>query len=54
LDGKAAIWYHNLPVYSIENWAMFKIIFLENIFEDKTLAMLLKELVASRWSRKKN
>lgn len=44
LDGRVALWYHKLPVNSIQSWGMFKRIFLENFAEDKTLAMLPKEL----------
>lgn len=40
----ATVWYHNLPVNSIHNWVMFKMMFLEFFFDDKTPAMLLKEL----------
>jgi len=43
LDGHAVAWYHNLPP-SIQNWGVFKHIFLENLTDDNTLAMLLKEL----------
>jgi len=44
LDGRVVLYYHNLPPSSIQNWGVFKRIFLEKIVEDNTLAMLLKEL----------
>lgn len=44
LDGREAVWYHNLPINSIHKWGMFKRMFLENFVDDKTPTMLLKEL----------
>ena len=44
LDGRAVVWYHSLLQNSIQNWRVFKKMFLENFVDDKTLAMLLKEL----------
>lgn len=44
LDGQAAAWYHSLPPNSMQNWVSFKRMFLENLVDDKTPAMLLKEL----------
>lgn len=32
LDGCAIVWYHNLPINSINKWGMFKHIFLEFFF----------------------
>jgi len=44
LDGHADAWYHNLPPNSIQNWGAFKCMFLENFVDEKSPAMLLKEL----------
>ena len=44
LEGRVVVWYHNLPINSIQNSGMFKRIFLEKFTDDKTLTMLLKEL----------
>lgn len=44
LNGRAVVWYHSLHVNSIQNWGMFKRIFLEKFVDDKTPAMLLKQL----------
>lgn len=42
LDGRAVMWYHNLPPNSIQNWEVFKQIFLEKFVEDKTPQCCLK------------
>jgi len=44
LDDRVAACYHSLPPNSIQNLGAFKRMFLENFVDDKTLAMLLKEL----------
>jgi len=44
LDGREIVWYHSLPPNSIQNWRVFKKIFLEKFVDDKTSSMLLKEL----------
>lgn len=44
LNGRALVWYHNIPPNSIHNWKGFKNIYVEKFVDDKTLAMLLKEL----------
>ena len=44
LYGKAVVWYHILPLNSIQNWKGFKKLFPEKIVDDKTPSMLLKEL----------
>ena len=44
LNGREFVWYHNLPINSIQNWGIFKIIFPEKFVEDKNPAMLLKAL----------
>ena len=44
LDSHVAAWYHNLPPNPIQNWGAFKCMFLESFVNDKTPAMLLKEL----------
>lgn len=44
MDSHIAAWYHNLPPNSTENWGAFKCMFLESFVDDKTPAMLLKEL----------
>jgi len=41
-DGREDVSYHNLPPNSIQNWRVFKRVFLEKFAEDKTPAMLLK------------
>lgn len=52
LDGRVVASYHNLLVNSIQNWAVFKRIFHEKFVEDKTPAMLLKELGSFKMEQK--
>ena len=52
LDNCASAWYHNHPPNSIQNWGSFKCMFLENFVDDKTPAMLLKELRSLRMEGK--
>lgn len=44
LDGREVVWYHSLPPNSIQNWKGFKQLFHEKFVDDKTAAMLLKEM----------
>lgn len=44
LYGKPIVWYHNLPPNSIQNRRGFKKWFLDKFVDDKTLAMLLREM----------
>ena len=43
LDGIVAIWYHNLPPNTIQNWGKFKWMFVKKFSKDKTTTMFLKE-----------
>lgn len=52
LDDRATVWYHNVLVNSIQNWGVFKRIFLEKFVEDKTPTMLLKELGSLKMEQK--
>jgi len=52
MDGRDVMWYHNLSPNSIQNWGVFKQIFLENFVEDKTPTMFLKELGSLKMDKK--
>lgn len=52
LDDRAIVWYHNLPPNSIQNWRIFKRIFLENFSKYKTPNRLLKELGSLKMEQK--
>ena len=52
LEGRAATWYQRLPVNLVHSWRDFKKLFLDKFADDKTPAMLLKELGNSKMGEK--
>jgi hypothetical protein len=51
-ENKASTWYYNLLVRSIRSWDNFEKYFISKFEDEKTPAMLFKELVALKMEKK--
>jgi len=53
LEGRETTFYHSLLVNLVHSWREFKKLFLEKFVDDKTPAMLLKELRNSKMGERR-